>query len=302
MGTALAIDTSTLRVLQPYPGIFAYYDGRIPGKRLYADKPNWLDDGAYTLGVASYAIVDAAEALVYDTHISLAHARFIRDHLEDLGVKKITVVLSHWHADHVAGNEVFKDCEIIALTLTARALAENRQRLETRDPPIRPLVLPNRLFDTTMTLNIGSRTVELHHFEIHSVDGNILWLPDEQLLFAGDTLEDPVSYLAEAHRLSVHVGELERMRTWPIRRILPNHGAAERIAAGGYPPELIHANRRYLENLMSYAASGPEASSLKSFIAADLAAGAIDNFEAYEAVHRRNIVAMMSLPSSRQGN
>ncbi|MFN7025853.1 MAG: MBL fold metallo-hydrolase [Pseudorhizobium sp.] len=301
MDAALAIDTSTLQILQPYPGIFAYYDGRIPNKRLYAEKPNWLDDGAYTLGVASYAIVDADEALVYDTHISLAHARFIRDHLAGLGVKKITVVLSHWHADHVAGSEVFADCEIIALALTARALEENRQRLESRDPPIKPLVLPNRLFDTSMTLTVGSRAVELHPFDIHSADGNILWLPDGGLLFAGDTLEDPISYLAEAERLEVHIGELERMRTWPIRRILPNHGSAERIAAGGYPPELIDANRRYLEQLLSDAASKPEAMSLKAFIAEDLAAGAIDYFEPYEAVHRRNIVAMMSLPSSRSG-
>jgi glyoxylase-like metal-dependent hydrolase (beta-lactamase superfamily II) len=36
------------------------------------------------------------------------------------------VVLSHWHDDHVAGNEVFADCEIIALRLTAEALSEHR--------------------------------------------------------------------------------------------------------------------------------------------------------------------------------
>ena len=259
------VDTSTLRVFEPYPGVFAYYDGRIAGKRLHSEKPNWLDDGAFELGAASYAIVDGAEALVYDTHISIAHARFIRQHLEDRGVGKITVVLSHWHADHVAGNAVFEDCEIIALELTARALEENRPRLESRDPPIRPLVMPNRLFTTALTLQIGERTVELHHFDIHSADGNI------------------------------HIGELERMRTWPIRRILPNHGSAERIAAGGYSVGLIDANRRYLEKLTTKGElSKPEIMSLKDFIAEDLAAGAIDYFKPYEAVHRRNVVAIMS--------
>ena len=73
--------TETLSILEPYPGIFAYYDGRIEGKRLHAEGPNWLDDGAYSLGVASYAIVDGDDALVYDTHISLAHATAIRAHL-----------------------------------------------------------------------------------------------------------------------------------------------------------------------------------------------------------------------------
>src|SRR5215471_11724553 len=99
--------TSTLRIFQPHPGIFADYDGRIEGRRLHSPEPNWLDDGAYGLGVASYAIVDGVEALVYDTHISLPHARAVRAHLETLGVRTPTVVLSHWHVDHVAGNEIF---------------------------------------------------------------------------------------------------------------------------------------------------------------------------------------------------
>lgn len=63
------LTTETLRVLEPYPGLFAYYDGRISGKRLYSQDPNWVDDGAYNLGIASYSIVHGNEALVYDTHI-----------------------------------------------------------------------------------------------------------------------------------------------------------------------------------------------------------------------------------------
>ena len=53
----------TMRIHEPYPGVFAYYDGRIEGKRLHSARPNWLDDGAYSLGVASYAIASGPEAL-----------------------------------------------------------------------------------------------------------------------------------------------------------------------------------------------------------------------------------------------
>src|SRR6185369_8105977 len=69
---------STMRILRPYPNVLAFYDGRIPGVRAYSQERNWLDDGAFELGVATYAIVDGDEALVYDTHISLAHARIVR--------------------------------------------------------------------------------------------------------------------------------------------------------------------------------------------------------------------------------
>ena len=147
--------TETLRILEPHPGLFAYYDGRVAGKRLHSPAPNWLDDGAYALGVASYALVDGREALIYDTHISLDHARAIRAHLEGLGATSLRVALSHWHDDHIAGNAVFADCEIIALQRTAEALAAHRDEIEGADPPIAPLVMPNRLFEDRLDLTVG---------------------------------------------------------------------------------------------------------------------------------------------------
>ena len=87
--------TATMRILEPYPGIHAYYDGRIEGKRLHSEKSNWVDDGAYSLGIASYAIVAGEHALVYDTHMTLDHAHAVRTHLEGLGVTRFDVVLSH---------------------------------------------------------------------------------------------------------------------------------------------------------------------------------------------------------------
>ncbi|OAP36652.1 MBL fold metallo-hydrolase [Sinorhizobium glycinis] len=288
--------TSTLRTFEPHPGVFAYYDGRVEGRRLHGAEPNWLDDGAYGLGVASYAIFDAGEALVYDTHISLAHAQAVRRHLEELGAKSIRVVLSHWHNDHIAGNAVFADCEIIALNLTADALHANREQIAARVPPIAPLVMPNRLFETRLDLQVGKRRVELHHFDIHSADGNVLWLPDERILLAGDTLEDTVTYVSEAENTAKHIRELERLATWPVHHILPNHGDPDRIATGGYEASLINANRHYLEHLMDAVKQArADTASLKDFIAQDLASGAVSYFEPYEAVHRKNIAALSAI-------
>src|SRR4051794_12404177 len=93
---------STLRIFQPAPNVVAFYDGRVPGTRAHSADPNWLDDGAFGLGVCTFAIVSGAEALIYDTHISLAHARRMRDTLSGRGVSRFRVVLSHWHRDHIA--------------------------------------------------------------------------------------------------------------------------------------------------------------------------------------------------------
>ncbi|TDK35411.1 MBL fold metallo-hydrolase [Rhizobium deserti] len=285
--------TETLRILEPHPAVFAYYDGRIHGKRLHSSADNWLDDGAYALGVASYAIVDGTEALVYDTHISLEHAKAIRAHLESLGVQHIRVVLSHWHKDHVAGNGAFADCEILSLKLTAERLLQNRQKIEQADPPISPLVMPNATFEDSLHLTIGRRRVELHHFAIHSADGNVVFLPEQGLLLAGDTLEDTVTFISEALEIGTHVRELERMKTFPIAKILPAHGDHARIAAGGYSPTLIHANQSYLQRLRNALAMEEDVdSSLERFVAPEIASGAVLYFVPYEAVHRSNIAAV----------
>lgn len=291
--------TSSLRVLQPAPGVFAYYDGRIEGKRLHSPDRNWLDDGAYSLGIASYAIVSDRQALVYDTHITLDHARSVRAHVENLGATEIQVVLSHWHTDHIAGNHVFIDCPIIANPLTALAMVDNEAQLAAKDPPIAPLIMPNRLFDERLELTIGKRRVELIQFDIHSADGTILFLPEDGLLLAGDTLEDTVTYISEANGIARHVRELTRLERLPVRRFLPNHGCPHRIAAGGYDRSLIAANRLYLERLLSRL-DDPELAteSLKDFIAAELAEGWVSYFEPYEQVHRDNI---QTLRESRAG-
>ena len=117
-----------MRVHRPEPDVLAFYDGRRPGVRLWSAAPNWLDDGAYELGVATYAVVSGDEALVYDTHISCPHAEIVRRTLRDLGVRRFTVLLSHWHRDHVAGNAVFADGPILAQPLTRQYLEAERTR------------------------------------------------------------------------------------------------------------------------------------------------------------------------------
>ena len=290
---------TTMRVLEPAPGVLGFYDGRLPGVRAYSDAPNWLDDGAYELGICTYAIVEGAEALVYDTHISLDHARLIRQRLEDGGVRHIRVVLSHWHDDHVAGNAVFADCEIIANRLTAELLAANRATIETADPPIRPLVMPNRLFEGSLRLSVGKTEVELRQMDIHSEDGTVMLFPDRGLLFAGDTLEDPITYVAEPGRLAAHLGDLDRLAALPFTRILPDHGDPEIIAAGGYGAGLIAATRRYVERLMRCPTQQDlTAMPLAQFLGEDAQAGTLRLFAAYEAVHRRNVAAVQAVYAS----
>ena len=207
----------------------------------------------------------------------------------------IRVILSHWHDDHIAGNEVFQDCEIIANHLTVSALERGRAGIEGGNPPIKPLVLPNSIFDDSLSLTVGAIPVELRQVEIHSHDGTVLLMPDAGLLLAGDTLEDSVTYVSEPERLSEHLVDLERMAGWRCDRILPNHGSFEAIEAGGYDRSFIAATEAYVRSLLASRQDPNLAKQdLKTFGADIFATTATEYFAPYEAVHRQNVEAVLS--------
>lgn len=285
-----------LRILRPAPGVLAFYEGRDGGR--FAAEPNWVDEGALSLGIASYAILDGEQALVYDTHVSVERGRAIREAVEAAGARRIVVVLSHWHLDHVAGTEAFADCEVIATARTAELLTANREAIEggalEGPPAISPLVLPTRTFEERLSLTVGATAVELIHIDVHSDDAAIAWLPASRLLLAGDTVEDTVTYVDEPQGFANHLRDLDRMLALQPERVLPNHGDPEVIAGGGYGPGLLRATQDYIRLLIR---SGEEPAlrdlSLRELLATQLDSGDLRYFEPYEQVHRENLAKVL---------
>src|ERR1051325_1324203 len=111
------VDVPTRQVFEINDHVLAFYDGRNT-LRLSPD-PNWVDDAANKLGVATYAIHHAHGAMVFDPCPTIDRARWQRSPLEAMGITHFTIVTSHWHNDHIAGNEVYQGSEIV---MTARGL------------------------------------------------------------------------------------------------------------------------------------------------------------------------------------
>lgn len=290
--------TAHTRVLRPAEGILAFYDGRVAGYR-HAPERNWVDEGAISLGIASYAIVDGPAALVYDTHVSVEHGRLIREALEAEGVREITVVLSHWHLDHVAGTEAFVDCEVISTARTAELLREHRGAIEAGTmegpPAISPLVLPTRTFEERTELRVGDTELELIQVDIHSDDATVLWMPRARLLLAGDTVEDTVTYVDEPEGFEQHLRDLDRLLALDPAAVLPNHGDPEAIAAGGYGPGLIRATQDYIRILQRCQEEPAlREAPLSELLAPSIEAGWVRYFGPYEAVHRANVAKVLA--------
>ena len=288
-----------MRVFHPAQGIWAFYDGRVEGLR-FSDEANWVDPWALSLGICAYAMVDGADALVYDTHVSVGHAAEMRQALEAAGVRNFTVVLSHWHPDHVAGAAAFADCEVIASERTVEHLDRHRAAIEAGTlagpPVIDPLVVPTRVFaDDVLALRVGDRAVELRRANIHTDDASLLWLPDARVLLAADTMEDTCTFVDEPASIEVHLEELARVAALGAEAILPSHGDPAVIERGGYGPGLIAATEQYLGVLREYRddPSLPRAG-LREAIAPALAAGWVSYFPPYEAVHEENLAGLLA--------
>jgi glyoxylase-like metal-dependent hydrolase (beta-lactamase superfamily II) len=286
------------RILQPAQGVRAFYDGRIDGYR-FEPGPNWVDEGAISLGIASYAILDGEEALVYDTHVSVAHGRLIRAALEAAGVHRITVLLSHWHLDHVAGTEAFGDCEVLATVRTGELLFEQREEIEAGSlegpPAIAPLLLPTRTFAEPTEFVVGTRRLELIPVNIHSDDAVVVWDPEAKLLLAGDTVEDTVTYVDEPWGFEAHLRDLGRLAALGPAHVLPNHGDPGVIASGGYGPGLLRATEDYIHFLQRCAAEAEMRElPLREVLATAINAGEVIYFEPYEDVHRENLATILA--------
>jgi cyclase len=287
-----------MRVLEPHPGILAFYDGRVEGHRFAAEE-NWVDDGALSLGIASYAALIGTSALVYDTHVSVPHARFVRDALTQRGVTNFTVVLSHWHLDHVAGTEVFADCPVIANRKTFVHLRQRKAAIEDATdhgpPAINPLVLPDTMFEGRRSLVIGTLDMELIEVNIHSDDATVVWIPSRGILLAGDTMEDTITYVGEPAQFDAHLKDLDRLAALDPAFILPNHGDPDIISVGGYDKGFIKAQQQYIRMLKRCRAE-PELREmpLEELIAGPLSQGWIEMFEPYRAIHKQNLERVLN--------
>jgi glyoxylase-like metal-dependent hydrolase (beta-lactamase superfamily II) len=273
--------------------LISFFAGREQAAR-FAEERNWVDDSAIKLGTAMYAIHSGAEAVVYDTFTSVAHAEFVRGYLEKMGIRKFTVALSHWHLDHIAGNAVFEDCAIIAPSLTRDALARHQADIEAGKvwgpPAIKPLVFPNIMFDDHLEVRVGEIVLELRRMNIHSIDGCVVCLPKDGLLLAGDTLEDPLTYMIEVENLAEHLRNLREMQGWDIAKILPNHGDPDLIATGGFDKTLIDATMSYVTKMLSRAHDPAYLQgTMEDFIGDSAAKGWVHPFEPYREVHEQNL-------------
>jgi glyoxylase-like metal-dependent hydrolase (beta-lactamase superfamily II) len=202
-------------------------------------------------------VVTGAGVVVFDALGTPSLGQLLLEKIRTITDEPIVrVILSHYHADHIYGLQVFEDldAEILAPAGAGEYLeSENaRERLEERrftlDPWVNDntrLVYPDQYLSEGRHFRLGDVEFVVTTVGAAHSDGDLtLYVAPDRVLFSGDIIfEGRVPFLGDSntrHWLKV----LERMEKEQLVALVPGHGAA-----ADNPNEAIGLTRRYLAHL-----------------------------------------------------
>jgi glyoxylase-like metal-dependent hydrolase (beta-lactamase superfamily II) len=139
------------------------------------------------------------------------------------------LVYTHYHADHVYGAGQFPHATISAHALTRELLIEKGfdalAEAKSQAPELADveLILPTVVFDSgELTLHLGRKTLRLFHSPGHTPDSIAVYVVEDKVLFAADTML-PVPTIFDGDLITL-VNSLERLKELPIESIIQGHG------------------------------------------------------------------------------
>jgi glyoxylase-like metal-dependent hydrolase (beta-lactamase superfamily II) len=151
------------------------------------------------------------------------------------------LVLTHYHAVRVLGAAAFDARRIVAHANTKRLIEERGMedwaseagrmpRLFEGAETIPGLTHPTDVFEDALTLDLGSRTVELRYLGRGHTSGDlVVWLPDERICFAGDLVEAQAApYMGDAHIGDWSTTTLDNVAALQPRQLVGGRGPVVR--------------------------------------------------------------------------
>ena len=148
------------------------------------------------------AIELPTKLIMIDTGMNLRKIKEFREKVEKVTKKKFeTVFLTHYHGDHVIGNQHFSDCDIVASKWTVDRLnigfpkwtdeiiEEQKKRI---DDPLAleglKLTPANKSFVGQMEIVDGNIKVIIKQTGGHTKGSSYIYCPNYKVLFGGDNL------------------------------------------------------------------------------------------------------------------
>ena len=204
--------------------------------------------------------------VVVDPRMLPAQGEEVKAKVRELTDQPIRYVINtHWHNDHLFGSEAFIPATFICSRETYDALQYMQQfdivRVWARDPLFAPiadalekitLVMPNIAFDGELILDVGGRRIELLQIGGETSDTIVVWLPEEEVLFASDVVMNGVPpYLADpTSSVNGWIEALEVVEQLAPRVIVPGHGPLADVGTARAMRHMLEDYRRQVVDLI----------------------------------------------------
>ena len=225
----------------------------------------WFVQGVSALGSPSNQnfisnagfVVTPAGVVVIDALGSPALAQKLLAEIRKITPQPVThVILTHYHADHIYGLQVFKaaGAKVIAHKGARDYLASDtaRLRLQASRTELAPwidentqLVTPDEWLDGPRELTVGGTQMRILPVgPSHTAEDLVIWLPREKVLFAGDLVfrgRIPFVGQADSRRW---IGALDQILELGADVLVPGHGGLTREARAD-----LQLTRDYLVHL-----------------------------------------------------
>lgn len=195
-------------------------DEIIPG--IFRIPHHWVDGNNGVVFGEKRAVAIDAGAFPEDGQ---AAAELIRSR----GFAPDRLILTHGHVDHVRGGAAFAGAEIFAHAHTPDVIRAQlpgwaAQEGRTVEEEAARTVWPTVLFQQDLTLELGGRTLRLFPAPGHSRDGICVYLPQERLLFAGDSVATGIAPALNDGDSREMEASIRRLRQMEVDILVPGHG------------------------------------------------------------------------------
>lgn len=161
------------------------------------------------------------------------------------------VINTHYHADHVYGNYLFPEAEIVAHAACREALLRNgQQRLEeAKEQNLELAGVSLRVSDIVfergqVVFRLGGKTVQLIHTPGHSADCIVAYVKEDKVLFGGDAVM-PVPFIVEGDWQQM-IDSLRVIQELPLENIVQGHGE---VLLRGEIPDALSSSISYLQTI-----------------------------------------------------
>ncbi len=207
--------------------------------------------------VTASAIVTPEGAVIIDTLPFPSETRQVIDYIERRSPEGIKyVIYTHYHADHTYGGYLFRNAQFISHALCRELLMTRGEAglklARSQNPGLAEvqLRLPDLIFTGEMSLRLGGRTFVLAHSPGHTPDGITVYIREDKILFAADTVM-PVPYIVDGDAPTL-LNSLQVLKGMALENVVQGHGE---IVLRGEVNETINSSVNYLNRMQNAVAT-----------------------------------------------